>query len=205
MPVPEGDQLVRVDMTSQTITTEPFPEEWSLLGGRALSARILITECDPACDPLGADNVLVMAPGLLGGSAAPTSGRISFGAKSPLTGGIKETNSGGNPGQQLMKLGIRAVVVTGQPADPTALWGLDLSTDDPKLVPADEFRGTWNYPMCEQLAERYEDKASFIAIGPAGEHRLAAASIATTDNDNRYPNRHAGRGGLGAVMGSKGL
>ncbi|MBT5773357.1 MAG: aldehyde ferredoxin oxidoreductase, partial [Dehalococcoidia bacterium] len=205
MPGPDGDQIIRVDMSTQTVTSEPFPEDWNLLGGRALSARILITECDPTCDPLGPDNILVMAPGVLGGSAAPTSGRISFGAKSPLTGGIKETNSGGNPGQQLMKLGVRAVVVTGQPADPNARWGLDLSTGDPQLVPADEFAGVWNYAMCEQLAERYEKDSSFIAIGPAGESRLAAASIATTDADNRFPNRHAGRGGLGAVMGSKGL
>ena len=205
MPGPDGDQIIRVDMTTQTATTEPFPEEWQLLGGRALSARILLTECDPACDPLGPDNILVMAPGVLGGSSAPTSGRISFGAKSPLTGGIKETNSGGNPGQQLMKLGVRAVLVTGQPADPSARWGLELSEGGAKLVPADEFRGVWNYAMCEQLAERHAKTTSFIAIGPAGENRLAAASIATTDADNRFPNRHAGRGGLGAVMGSKGL
>ena len=114
----EGDRLIRVDMSKQTVSIEPFPEEWKILGGRALSARILLSECDPTCDPLGPDNVLVMAPGTLAGTTAPTSGRISFGGKSPLTGGIKETNSGGNPGQHLRKLAFRAVIVTGKPADP---------------------------------------------------------------------------------------
>ena len=75
MSGPTGDQLIRVDMTNQTTSTEAFPEEWTLLGGRALSAKILLAECDPTCDPLGAENVLVFAPGVLAGTAAPTSGR----------------------------------------------------------------------------------------------------------------------------------
>ena len=73
------DRLIRVDMTNQTVSIEPYPEDWKLLGGRGLSARILSNECDPLCDPLGPDNVLVMAPGVLAGTAAPTSGRISIG------------------------------------------------------------------------------------------------------------------------------
>ena len=205
MPGPENDRLIRVNMTTATVTVEPYPEEWQLLGGRALSARVLLTECDPMCDPLGPDNVLVMAPGVLAGSSAPTSGRISFGAKSPLTNGIKETNSGGNPGQQIMRLGYRAIIVTGQPADPSRRWGLELSESGVELVPADDYAGLWNYELCERLAARYPAQASFISVGPAGELRLKGASIATTDQDNRFPNRHAGRGGLGAVMGSKGL
>ena len=100
----EGDRILRVDMTNQTASFEPFPADWKLLGGRALSARILLNECDPTCDPLGPDNVLVMAPGVVSGTSAPTSGRMSLGGKSPLTGGIKEANVGGNPGQHLMKL-----------------------------------------------------------------------------------------------------
>ena len=118
MSGPSGDRMIRLDMTSQTAEAVPFPDEWKLLGGRALSARILLEECDPTCDPLGPDNVLVMAPGVLSGTGAPTSGRISMGGKSPLTGGIKEANAGGNPGQDLMKLGYRCIIVKGQPADP---------------------------------------------------------------------------------------
>ena len=75
-----GDQMIRVNMTDQSVKIEPYPEAWKLLGGRALSASVILEECDATCDPLGPDNVLVFAPGTLAGSAAPTSGRISVGA-----------------------------------------------------------------------------------------------------------------------------
>jgi aldehyde:ferredoxin oxidoreductase len=203
---PTGDRLIRVDMTNQTATTEPFPEEWKLLGGRGLSARILLQECDPTCDALGPDNVLVMAPGVLAGTAAPTSGRISIGGKSPLTGGIKEANAGGNPGQDLMKLGYRAVVVKGQPSDPDKRYALDVTEKGVEVIDATEYKGKWNYALIESLAEVYSKTASFISIGPAGELKLKGASVACTDQEQaRHPARHAARGGLGAVMGSKGL
>jgi aldehyde:ferredoxin oxidoreductase len=206
MPGPEGDRLLYVNMTDQTTSWQPFPEEWKLLGGRGLSAKILTKECDPTCDPLGPDNVLVMAPGVLSGTTAPTSGRISIGGKSPLTGGIKEANAGGNPGQHLMKLGIRAVVVKGQPADPDKRYGLRIDENDVSIVSADDYKGMWNYASCEKLLANEGKNASVISIGPAGELRLKGASVACTDQDaERRPARHAARGGLGAVMGSKGL
>ena len=206
MAGPEGDRLIRVDMNDQTVSIEEFPEEWKLLGGRALSAKILLKECDPSCDPLGPDNVLVMAPGLLAGTTAPTSGRISIGGKSPLTGGIKEANAGGNAGQDLMKLGYRAVIVTGQPADQEKRYGLEVDTDGARVVAADEYKGMWNYAACEKLLSSRAKTASAISIGPAGELKLTGASVACTDQDKeRRPARHAARGGLGAVMGSKGL
>jgi aldehyde:ferredoxin oxidoreductase len=206
MSGPTGDRLIRVDMTNQSATIEPYPDDWKLLGGRALSARILLDECDANCDPLGPDNVLVMAPGVISGTSAPTSGRISIGGKSPLTGGIKEANAGGNPGQDLMKLGYRAVVVKGQPADPEKRYGLDVTADGAKVVEADAHKGQWNYALIDSLAEKYAKTASFISIGPAGEMKLTGASVACTDQESdRHPARHAARGGLGAVMGSKGL
>ena len=203
---PTGDRMIRVDMTNQTASIEPYPEDWKLLGGRSLSARILLTECDPTCDPLGLDNILVIAPGLLAGTSAPTSGRLSVGGKSPLTGGIKEANVGGDPGQDLMKLGYRCVIVKGQPADPERRYAIDITGDDVKVIPADEHKGKWNYKLIEDLAKTYSPKASFISIGPAGEMKLSGASVACTDHDKaRRPARHAARGGLGAVMGSKGI
>ena len=207
MSGPTGDQLIRVDMTHQTASVEPYPDEWKLLGGRALSARILLQECDPTCDALGPDNILVMAPGVMAGTSAPTSGRISIGGKSPLTGGIKEANAGGNPGQHLMKLGYRAVIVTGQPSDPNKRYGLEVLADgSAKVVAADEYKGMWNYALCEKLLENHAKTASVISIGPAGELKLTGSSVACTDqNKERRPARHAARGGLGAVMGSKGL
>ena len=158
----------------------------------------------PECDPLGPGNVLVIAPGVLAGSTAPTSGRLSIGCKSPLTGGIKEANVGGEPAQDLMKLGYRAIVITGQPAGIKRRWGLIINAETVRLVAADEFKGMWNYACCEKLLANHPASASAISIGPAGEHMLAAASIACTDRSKgRHPARHAARGGVGAVMGSK--
>jgi aldehyde:ferredoxin oxidoreductase len=206
MAGPEGDRLLYVNMTDQTASYQPYPEEWKLLGGRGLSAKILLKECDPTCDALGPDNVLVMAGGVLSGTTAPTSGRISIGGKSPLTGGIKEANAGGNPGQHLMKLGIRAIVVTGQPADPEKRYGLRIDKGEVSIVSADDYKGMWNYAACEKLLSNEAKAASVISIGPAGELQLKGASVACTDQDaERRPARHAARGGLGAVMGSKGL
>lgn len=199
-----ADKMIRVDMTKQTATVEPFPAAWRLLGGRALSARILLEECDPKCDPLGAGNVLVLAPGVLSGTSAPTSGRISVGGKSPLTGGIKEANAGGNPGQDLQKLGYRVIIVKGKPADASKRYGVEIDANGVRVVEANETKGLWNYALCEKLYEKYPQTSSFISIGPAGEMQLSGASVACTDEEGR-PARHAARGGLGAVMGSKGL
>jgi aldehyde:ferredoxin oxidoreductase len=206
MSGPSGDRMIRVDMSNQTVKIEPYPDEWKLLGGRGLSSRILLQECDPTCEPLGPDNVLVVAPGLLAGTTAPTSGRLSIGGKSPLTGGIKEANVGGNPGQDLMKLGFRAIVVTGKPSDPERRYAVEITESDVKVIPADDHKGKWNYALVADLVKDYSATTSFISIGPAGEMGLSGASVACTDSEKeRRPARQAGRGGLGAVMGSKGL
>ena len=199
-----NDKLIRINMTDQSVTIDDFPAEWQLLGGRGLSARILLQECDPKCDPLGPGNVLVLAPGMLAGSAAPTSGRLSVGCKSPLTNGIKEANSGGEPGQDLVKLGYKAIIVKGQPADMDRRWGLEVNAEGVKLIPADEYKGMWNYASCAKLLANYPKTASAISIGPAGELMCKGASVACTDKSkDRRPARHAARGGVGAVMGSK--
>ena len=200
----DDDKLIRVDMTTRNVSVEDFPEQWRYLGGRVLSAKILLQECEPTCDPLGADNLLVLAPGVLAGSSAPTSGRLSVGCKSPLTGGIKEANTGGEAAQDMMKLGYRAIIVTGQPEDMERRWGLEIDEQGVRLVEADEYKGLWNYASCEKLLANYAKTASAISIGPAGEMMLSGASVATTDRSkHRRPARHAARGGVGAVMGSK--
>ncbi len=202
----EGDKIVHVDMNAMTVTNENLPKEWELLGGRGLTAKILLRDlANPKCDALGPENLLIFAPGVLSGTSAPTSGRISIGCKSPLTGGIKEANSGGNPGQDLAKLGIRALIVKGQPKDKSKLYGLECDEAGVRIVPADHLAMKWNYATCEELAKKYTKNASFISIGPAGEQQLTGASIACTDQDNRHPARQAARGGVGAVMGSKRL
>ena len=88
--------ILRVDLSSITTLTQPVPEAYAQYGGRAFIARLLLDEMDPGCDPLGPKNLLIFAPGLLAGLPLSSAGRLSVGGKSPLTGGIKEANVGGN-------------------------------------------------------------------------------------------------------------
>ena len=196
--------ILRLDMSALRVSREEMPEEYRVLGGHALTSRLVLREVDPRCNPLSAGNRLVLAPGLLGGTALTTSGRTSVGAKSPLTGGIKESNVGGTLGHKLARLGIKAIVVEG--ASPDGRWRLlRIDREGARLEPAPGgLEGLGNYETAERLLEGNVRTGCVVSIGPAGEQRMAAASIAVTDPEG-HPTRHAGRGGLGAVMGSKGL
>ena len=195
--------ILRINMTDQTAKEEPIAAAYAGLGGRGLTSRIVAEEVPPLCHPLGLENKLVIAPGLLGGTTAACSGRLSVGAKSPLTGGIKESNAGGTAAQKLARLGIAAIIIEGKPPN-GALWKLVIDKKGSVLLPAKDLRKANNYRAVEKLTGEHGEKASYITIGTAGERLMSAASIAVTDLENR-PTRHAGRGGLGAVMGSKGL
>jgi aldehyde:ferredoxin oxidoreductase len=173
------------------------------LGGRALTSAIVAKEVPPLCHPLGEDNKLVIAPGLLSGTAAAISGRVSVGCKSPLTGGIKEANSGGQPSQVIAMLGYGAIVLEGKPKDNT-LYKVFISKEGVKVSPDNSLRMLGNYELVEKMKKEYGEKISCISIGQAGEMKMSAASIAFTDMEFR-PTRHAGRGGVGAVMGAKGV
>ena len=197
-------KLLRVQMDSLAVTSEELPEQWRLLGGRALTSAIVSAEVPPTCHPLSAGNKLVFAPGVLSGTVAPCSGRISVGAKSPLTGTIKESNAGGTAAQAMGRLGIAAIVVEGAPKPSDALHVLRVDAKGAELLDMPELKGGGNYSTVADIRRVCGDKVSCVSIGPAGEMRLAAATVAVTDIDGR-PTRHAGRGGMGAVMGSKGL
>ncbi len=173
------------------------------LGGRALTSGLVAKEVPPLCHPLGEDNKLVIAPGLLSGTNAVTSGRCSVGCKSPLTGGIKEANAGGQPSQLLAMHGYAAVVLEGKPKDNT-LYKVLIQKDGVKIVPDNSLRMLGNYDLVDKLKKEQGEKIAVISIGPAGEMKMSAASVAFTDMELR-PTRHAGRGGVGAVMGAKGV
>lgn len=196
-------KFLRVDMKSLKISFEDIPAQYRGLGGRGLTSAIVAAEVDPTCNALGPSNKLIFAPGLLAATNCANSGRISVGGKSPLTGTIKESNSGGQAGQYLGRLGIQAIVVEGQ-AEKGKFYKLILGKDQAELQPADDLVGLGNYDAVAALRAEYGDKPGYVSIGQAGEWMLAAASVAFTDKELR-PTRHAGRGGLGAVMGSKGL
>jgi aldehyde:ferredoxin oxidoreductase len=199
------DKILRVKMGADggpQIAVEPLGD-YAGLGGRAMTSAVVAKEVPPMCHPLGADNKLVIAPGMLSGSTAAMSGRISVGCKSPLTGGIKEANSGGQPSQMLARLGFAAIILEGRPADDT-LYKMVVNKDGAKIEADNSLKMLGNYDLVEKMKAAYGDKVACVSIGPAGEMKMSAASIAFTDMEQR-PTRHAGRGGVGAVMGSKGL
>jgi aldehyde:ferredoxin oxidoreductase len=173
------------------------------LGGRALIAGILLAEVPPPCDPLGPKNKLIFAPGLLGGTSLSSSGRLSVGGKSPLTGGVKEANCGGSGGSDLARLGVKALVVEGQP-ETGKLYQLVLSGTKAQLLPADEWHGLGTYETAARARERWGVDCTVISIGQAGELQMGAAGVACT-GVGEQDCRVAARGGLGALMGSKGL
>ncbi|MBF6598919.1 MAG: aldehyde ferredoxin oxidoreductase [Dehalococcoidia bacterium] len=198
-------KILRVDMSRLRVSSQPAPDAWRLLGGRALTSHIVADEVEPTLHPLARDAKLVFAPGLLGGTAITTSGRASFGGRSPLMGGLKESNVGGVLGHKLAKLGIKAVIIEGAPDD-GELRVLHIAPDGGwRFERAGELAGLGNYATCERLLGGASSKTrAVISIGPAGEMRMGAASIAVNDPEGR-PTRHAARGGLGALMGAKGL
>jgi len=196
-------KILRVNMKESAVRWESVPKEYEQLGGRALIARLLLQEIPPACDALGPHNKLIFTPGLLGGAAVATAGRLSVGAKSPLTRGAKEANAGGTAGDALGKLAIKAVVVENQ-GQPKRFHVLVIDGDSAELIPADDLAGLGTYATADRLQERFGADSSVMSIGQAGEQLMTGAGIATTgDRDQR--SNHAARGGLGAVMGSKGL
>ncbi|MHC1727507.1 MAG: aldehyde ferredoxin oxidoreductase C-terminal domain-containing protein [Syntrophobacteraceae bacterium] len=199
------EKILRIDMGADggpKATSVPVGE-YAGMGGRNLTSAIVSKEVPPLCHPLGADNKLVIAPGLLSGTIAAMSGRLSIGTKSPLTGGIKESNSGGQPAQVLARLGYAAIVLEGKPKSGDTYKVL-LNKDGVKITVDNSLKMLPNYDLVEKIKAEHGDKVACISIGPAGEMKMSAASIACTDMEMR-PTRHAGRGGVGAVMGAKGV
>jgi aldehyde:ferredoxin oxidoreductase len=199
------DKLVRINMGPDAgpQVSEETLGEYAGMGGRGLTSSIVAKEVPPTCHPLSADNKLVIAPGLLSGSTAAMSGRISVGCKSPLTGTIKESNSGGQASQMLGRLGYAGIVLEGKPKDDT-LYKILVNADGVKVTADDSLKMLGNYDLVDKMKAEYGEKMACISIGQAGEQKLSGASIAFTDMELR-PTRHAGRGGVGAVMGSKGV
>ena len=201
--------ILRINMTDRSYQLEDVPEAYTNLAGRGLTSTIIHDQVPPTCHPLGPNNKLVFAPGVVTGTAAPTSARISAGAKSPLTGTIKESNAGSGWSQALAVMRIKALVVEGQPKEKGKFWMVHLSWDkaagQPKLefLPADEYAGLTTQKAFNQVYDRF-GKVNIAGIGVAGEYLYGNSGICFDDMSQRAT-RYSGRGGLGAVMGSKGL
>ncbi len=184
------NRLARVDLSSETVTFEDVGKELlkDYIGGRGLGARLLIDEIDPKNDPL-ADNVLIFTTGPLTGTTVPTSGRFSVSSKSPLTGTISDSNVGGSFGKGFKRAGIDALIVKGEAEEPKRI---EIEDDEIEIIDTD----LWGEETGDCLEELDNESA---VIGPGGENLVKFASIVT----NGY--RVFGRGGMGAVMGSKKL
>lgn len=196
-------KLIRVDMETLQVREEAVPEVYERLGGRALISKLLLEEIPPDCDALGKHNKLIFAPGLLGGAGVTTAGRLSVGGKSPLTGGVKEANAGGTAGDALGHLGIKAIVVENLPFQKD-FYILHLSDDLAELVLSKDLSGLGTYATSESLQNTYGQSSTVISIGQAGEMMLRGAGVVVTGMGDQRSNV-AARGGLGAVMGSKGI
>ncbi len=199
------DKILRIHMgpDADPVCTETPLGDYAGLGGRAMTSTVVSKEVPPMCHPLGSDNKLIIAPGLLSGTIAANSGRISVGCKSPLTGGIKEANAGGQGAQVLARLGYAAIIIEGKPKK-DSLYKVVINKNGAGIFEDNSLRMLGNYDLVEKIRHEYQTAAACISIGPAGEMKLSAATVAITDTEFR-PTRHAGRGGVGAVMGSKGV
>jgi aldehyde:ferredoxin oxidoreductase len=197
------NKILNVNTRTAETSWRACTEEEQKWGGRSFIAHHFLKEVDPLCDPLGRNNKLIVAAGLLGDTPVTTAGRISLGGKSPLTGGIKESNVGGFAGRKMARLGLKAVVLEDAPDDPQPRVLL-VRRDCAELIDALELRGKESSDTLENLRKRFGDHCGLLIVGPAGEMQLAAACVATTDHTGAQL-RVAGRGGLGAVMGVKGI
>jgi aldehyde:ferredoxin oxidoreductase len=193
-------KIMRVNLSELKVKVEDTSKEYLGLGGRGLSSHIVGREVPPKTDALGPENKLIFSAGILAGTAVPNTGRLSVGAKSPLTNGVKEANVGGSAAQKIARLGFQAVVIEGRAKELTLL---KIDKKGATFIPASSLKGVGNYELIDRIKKEHGNKISIISIGPAGEMRLKAAAVTVTTPD--FHIRVAARGGLGAVMGSKNL
>ncbi|GAB4265727.1 MAG: aldehyde ferredoxin oxidoreductase C-terminal domain-containing protein [Deferrisomatales bacterium] len=190
-------KLLWIDLTARAFRFETVPEGYAGLGGRGLTSAIVADHVPPDADPLGPDNLAVLAPGVLAATPVPNNGRLSVGAKSPLTGTIKEANCGGEAAHKLARLGIAAVAIQGRAEAPTLL---RVHAGGVEFLEGRSLWGRGNYETVTTLRDRYPG-GGVVSVGPAGEHTLRAAAVVVATPDGYL--RTAARGGLGAVLGAK--
>ena len=190
-------EVLRVNLTERTINTEPLDMEKAVkyIGGRGLGTRMLLDEGCAAVEPLSPENKLIYITGPMTGTAVPTGGRYMVVTKSPLTGMIACSNSGGVWGAILKYAGWDAIVVEGKADAPVYL---EINDHEVTLHDASDLWGK-KYLETESILKERHTGYSVLNIGPAGENQALLAAI-MNDGD-----RAAGRSGVGAVMGSKNL
>ncbi|MFQ5833597.1 MAG: aldehyde ferredoxin oxidoreductase C-terminal domain-containing protein [Candidatus Thorarchaeota archaeon] len=195
-------KILRVNMSDMSHKWEDVPSKYETLAGRAFTSAVISAEVEPTCHPLRENNKFVISPGLLAGTVAPSSGRLSVGGKSPLTGGIKEANAGGLTATKLGRLGIRGVVVEGMPKSDD-WYSIIIGQNKCEIAKTNEYAGISLYELIGKVWKDYEGKPGIIGCGLAGQRLLKGSGVFGNNVQNSDPGRYAGRGGLGAVLGSK--
>jgi len=202
--------ILRLNMNDRSYRLDGIPTAYKNQGGRGMTSNMVHDEVPPLCHPLGPNNKLVFSPGIVTGTPAATSARVSVGGKSWLTGGIKESNAGSSWAPYLASMQIKALVIEGQPKEKGKYWMAHLTWDDkagkPKaaFLPADEYTGKDLYDVFPKLYERFGAKGAIAGFGVAGEFAYGNSGVVFNDLAKR-PSRYSGRGGLGAVMASRRL
>ncbi|MBF0302156.1 MAG: aldehyde ferredoxin oxidoreductase family protein [Desulfamplus sp.] len=211
-----SNKILEINLTdkSWSISEASIKDREMYIGGKGLGMKLLYDRLKPGVDPLGEDNILIIMPGVMTGTGAPCSGRFEAIAKSPLTGIIATASCGGPFGIQLKTAGYGGLVIRGKSAhrcvlwfdhetvefrDASDLWGLDTAETQKLLLASSTVKNTKSNLLDSGKVESADSKKeAILAIGPAGENLVRFANIASG-------HRFLGRGGLGAVMGSKNL
>lgn len=190
--------ILHVNLNDKSIRREQIPRDLfeKYLGGRGLGVKLIYDNLAPGTDALSPDNLLIFAVGPSTATRVPTGGRFVVVTKSPTTGTIFDSHAGGYFGAQLRRAGFAAIVFHGKSDSPVYLW---INNDDVEIRDASNIWGKDVYEATDALLEETDPKAQVACIGPAGENLGLMAAIMTDKH------RAAGRGGVGAVMGSKHL
>ena len=190
------NKVLRINLTEKKASTEPLRMDFAekYVGSKGLAIRYMYEELKPGIDALGADNKLFLTTGPFTGTPVPCSGKLSVAAKSPATGTMNDCSIGGHAGIKIKFAGYDMIIFEGQLAEPGYVI---IEDDEISFVDAGDLWGKGSHEAESLLAEQYGREFSILSIGPAGENLSNMACI----NSDYY--RQAGRGGIGAVMGSK--
>src|SRR3972149_4191864 len=193
-------KYLHINLRDRSVETEELHGEAIVRAGRNYIAKTLLKLGVATVDPLSPENPLIFSAGPFAGTNFSNANRLSVGCKSPLTGGIKEANSGGTFGFALGQIETAGLTLYGAAND----WVVIRITKEGAITydSAEPYLGKGNNEAAALLFEKYGKKISFALCGPVGEYLGLVSGIAFTDTDGR-PSRIAARGGGGAGMGSK--
>jgi aldehyde:ferredoxin oxidoreductase len=198
-----NNKILRINMTELKINEEEVPRNYLLLDGKVLTEKIMSDEIPKDCNPLRANNKVVIAPGLLKDNNSPCSGKLSIGAKSPLNLIIEEYSSESICSQKLLNLAIKAIIIEGLPEE-NKYYKVIIKKESIVLELAEEYEGIESYNLIDLIVSEYGNQIALISIGPEAENKMIAAGISINDVDS-HSYRYAAGGGLGAVLAAKGI